>query len=112
MDDVKGRNELDVECHKCHFVICYECMFEYLRFNKAKDALLCPHCRQDMLEDWALYDIPKDGSGESLLSMYLVHKEMEKLMALFDLLDSSDEDTDSDYYDEEQMKRHRHYEFR
>src|SRR5688572_27417801 len=51
LDDVKGKSDLDVECHRCHFRVCYECMFEYIRFNKKKDALLCPHCRQDLLDN-------------------------------------------------------------
>src|SRR6478609_4796773 len=46
--DLKGNGELDLTCDKCKFYVCFECMFEYMKFNRNKETLLCPHCRQDL----------------------------------------------------------------
>ena len=75
LDDTKEACDLDVACSTCKFHVCYECMFEYIRHNKSKDSLLCPHCRQDLLDDLDLYS----KESENLLSIYLVQTEIEKM---------------------------------
>jgi hypothetical protein len=99
LDDVKGTSDLDVVCHRCHFRICYECMFEYIRFNKTKETLLCPHCRQDMLDNVDLYESIHKDANDSLLSMYLIQNEVEKLKELFGLMEGSSSESDSIYSD-------------
>ena len=91
----KTRHELDVECSVCKFRICYECMFEYIKFNKNRYTLLCPHCRQDLLDDIDLDDSDK----ECLLSMFLVQSEIEQIIEALDNF-SEDDTSDSDYEDD------------
>lgn len=92
MLDKTIETEFDVVCGVCKYFMCYECMFEYIKHNRNKDKLLCPHCRQDLLQEASLsFD-----SDASLLSVYLVQKEIEEMEKLYQTyLDSSDDDYNS-----------------
>jgi hypothetical protein len=43
----KEFSEVDFTCVLCFFYICFDCFFEYLKFNAKKKAkVTCPQCRQ------------------------------------------------------------------
>jgi len=65
LDSEKPQSEFDTECFQCKFYMCYECMFEYIKFNRKCKELLCPHCRQDLLEQSLLQTDVLDENPDS-----------------------------------------------
>lgn len=82
MTEKKFDPDLDVECAVCKYRVCYECMFEYIKFNVKKRALLCPHCRQDLTET---SELSLDGNA-NFLGMFLACQEL--------YADDADEETE------------------
>lgn len=39
-------SDLDFTCTHCFFYACFDCLFEYIRFNKKRFDITCPQCRR------------------------------------------------------------------
>lgn len=99
LDTKKEKSDFDVKCVQCKFYVCYECMFEYIKFNRKKNVLLCPHCRQDLF-DQAIENLieSNENKNENVLIMHLLKQRIYKYDS--DSSDNSDttnsDTTDSD----------------